>query len=43
MRGYFLVDEAIVSNKKEFDDWIDLCLQFNKEAKASKKIKKAKT
>jgi hypothetical protein len=27
-------------NKKNFDYWIDLCLEFNLQAKASKKKKK---
>jgi len=39
MKGYVLVGEAGVKTKKEFQYWIDLCLEFNPKAKASKKRK----
>ncbi len=42
MKGYLLVDETGISTQKEFDFYIDLCLDFNKKAKASKKRKSAK-
>ena len=39
MRGYVYVAEEGMKTKKEFNYWIDLCLQFNSLAKASKKKK----
>jgi TfoX/Sxy family transcriptional regulator of competence genes len=39
MKGYVLVDDTGMKNKKEFDYWIDLALDFNKKAKSSKKKK----
>ena len=39
MSGYVLVDESGMKTQKEFDYWIDLALDFNKKAKASKKRK----
>ena len=39
MNGYILVEEAGMKSKKDFDYWIDLCLQFNSKAKAAKKKK----
>ncbi|MCD6064022.1 MAG: methyltransferase [Flavipsychrobacter sp.] len=41
MKGYVLVDETGMRSKKDFDYWIDLCLDFNSRAKSSKKKKKA--
>lgn len=40
MRGYVLVDETGMKTKKEFDYWINLCLEFNSKARSSKKKKK---
>lgn len=40
MIGYVLVDETGIASKKDFEYWIDLCLDFNKHAKSSKKKKK---
>jgi TfoX/Sxy family transcriptional regulator of competence genes len=37
MKGYVFISEEGMKSKKEFDYWVDLCLAFNKEAKASKK------
>lgn len=37
MKGYVMVDQSAMKNKKEFDYWINLCLEFNKRAKSSKK------
>ena len=37
MKGYVMVDQSAMKNKKSFDFWIDLCLNFNKRAKSSKK------
>ncbi len=41
MKGYVYVSEEGLKSKKDIMYWITLCLDFNKEAKASKKkIKK---
>jgi TfoX/Sxy family transcriptional regulator of competence genes len=37
MKGYILVDETGIRSKKQFDYWINLCMDFNKRAKSSKK------
>jgi TfoX/Sxy family transcriptional regulator of competence genes len=37
MKGYILVDEPGIKSKKQFDYWINLCLDFNKRAKSSKR------
>lgn len=37
MKGYVFIAESGMKSKKEFEYWVDLCLAFNKEAKASKK------
>jgi TfoX/Sxy family transcriptional regulator of competence genes len=39
LNGYAYVTEEGFKSKKDFDYWLNLCLQFNKEAKASKKRK----
>jgi TfoX/Sxy family transcriptional regulator of competence genes len=39
MKGYVMVDDTGMKSKKEFDYWINLCLQFNSRAKSSKKKK----
>jgi len=39
MSGYVLVDESGMKSKRDFDYWIDLALDSNKNAKASKKKK----
>lgn len=39
MKGYVLVDESGMRDKKDFDYWINVCLEFNPEAKSSKKNK----
>ncbi len=36
-KGYVDVDEESIKNKKDFDYWVALSLDFNKRAKASKK------
>lgn len=41
MKGYVFVDVAALNNQKKLQYWIDMALEFNKEAKPSKK-KKAK-
>jgi len=40
MKGYVFVGEAGLKNKKDLDYWVQLCLEFNSKAKASKKKKK---
>lgn len=40
MKGYVMVDETGMSTQKEFDYWINLCLEFNSRSKSSKKKKK---
>lgn len=37
MKGYVFVSEEGIKTKKQFDHWINLCLEFNKKAKAAKK------
>ena len=39
MKGYVMVDTTGIKNEKEFDYWINLCLEFNSIAKVSKKEK----
>jgi hypothetical protein len=33
MKGYVMVDDSGMKSKKNFDYWIDLCLDFNKKAR----------
>jgi TfoX/Sxy family transcriptional regulator of competence genes len=40
MKGYLYVDNDAIKTTKQLKYWVDLCLAFNKEAKASKKKKK---
>ncbi|MCA0365611.1 MAG: TfoX/Sxy family protein [Bacteroidetes bacterium] len=39
LKGFVLVDETGMRNQTEFDQWIDLCLEYNPIAQASKKKK----
>lgn len=39
MKGYVMVDSTGMKSKKEFDYWINLCLEFNSKAKSAKKKK----
>lgn len=39
-KGFGYVTPDAIKSKKDFDFWINLCLEFNSKAKASKKIKK---
>jgi TfoX/Sxy family transcriptional regulator of competence genes len=39
MKGYVFVSEEGMRTKKELEDWVNLCLDFNKKAKSSKKAK----
>lgn len=40
MKDYVYVNPEGFKHKKDFDNWVDLCLAFNSEAKQSKKTKK---
>lgn len=37
MKGYVFISEEGMKTKKSFEYWVDLCLEFNSKAKASKK------
>ncbi len=39
MRGYVMIDQSGMLSHQEFNDWINLALEFNKFAKSSKKKK----
>ena len=39
MKGWIIIDEHGMKNKKDFDYWIGLALDFNKKAKHYKKKK----
>ena len=36
MKGYVMVGDSGMKTKREFDYWVELCLDFNKVAKSSK-------
>jgi TfoX/Sxy family transcriptional regulator of competence genes len=38
-KGYGYVSQEGIKSKKDFDFWINLCLEFNSKAKSSKKKK----
>ena len=40
MKGYVFVDAEVLNTNKKLDYWVQLALDFNKRAKASKKKKK---
>ncbi len=40
MKGFVFISEEGMKTKKEFEYWINLALDFNKNAKATKKKKK---
>src|SRR6185436_11711529 len=42
MKGYVFVDAATLNTKKNLNFWIDLALEYNKVAKPSKKVVKAR-
>ncbi len=42
LKGYGYISEEGIKSKKDFDYWVSLSLDFNKQAKASKKPKKQK-
>ncbi len=37
MKGYVFVEPEGIDTEKELEDWLQLCLDFNPKAKASKK------
>lgn len=37
MKGYVMVNERGMKSESDFEHWINLCLDFNKKAKSSKK------
>lgn len=39
MKGYVYVNEEGTKAKKDFDYWVNLCLEYNKKAKPAKKKK----
>ena len=39
MKGFVFIHQSAIKRKKDFEYWINLCLEFNKKAKASKKKK----
>ena len=41
-KGYGYIKQDGIKAKKDFDYWINLCLEFNSKAKASKKKNKTK-
>lgn len=40
MKGFIMVDDTGMKSKKDFDYWISLALDFNKQVKASAKRSK---
>ncbi len=40
MKGYVFISPEGVDKQEDLEHWVDLCLQFNPEAKSSKKKKK---
>lgn len=40
MKGYVFVSDPAMKSKKDFEYWINLCLDFNDKAKAAPKKKK---
>lgn len=39
-KGFGYVTQDVIKSKKDFNFWINLCLEFNAKAKAAKKVKK---
>jgi TfoX/Sxy family transcriptional regulator of competence genes len=39
MQGYVLIDETGLKSQKDFEFWINLCLEYNSRAKVTKKRK----
>ncbi len=43
MKGYIMIDETGMNSQKDFDFWMDLAIEYNAKAKASKKKNAKKT
>jgi TfoX/Sxy family transcriptional regulator of competence genes len=43
MIGYVLIEESVLKSGSDFDYWINLALEFNSEAKSSKRPQKGKS
>lgn len=41
MRGYVFVSHSVLQTKKQLNEWVQLALAFNPQAKSSRKIKPA--
>ena len=39
-KGYIHINEEVIKTKKNFNHWVELALDFNKKAKASRKNKR---
>lgn len=37
MKGYVMIDESGMKSQADFDYWLNLAIDFNKQAKSSKK------
>jgi TfoX/Sxy family transcriptional regulator of competence genes len=42
MKGYLFISDEGMKSKKDFEAWVNLCLEFNSKAKAAKKPAKRK-
>jgi TfoX/Sxy family transcriptional regulator of competence genes len=42
MKGWVMIDETGMNNKRDFEYWIDLAVAYNKKAKSSKSKSKRK-
>ena len=42
MTGFVFVSEEGIKKKRDFENWVNMALEFNKEAKATKKAVKKK-
>jgi TfoX/Sxy family transcriptional regulator of competence genes len=40
MKGYVIINESGMQSQEDFEYWINMCLDFNHRAKASKKRKR---
>jgi TfoX/Sxy family transcriptional regulator of competence genes len=40
-KGYCYIDPTGFQSKKDFEYWVDLCVEYNERAKSSKKKKKS--
>ncbi len=43
MKGFVFVGEEAIRSRKDLDYWVQLCLEFNVQAKSSKKNKSKKS